>query len=169
MVDDQFGQGRPAFGVIQRGLRNARIPEQPFVAALYQPASRRECDAASNIFAGGPDRLVVCEGMTAIQPIKLVGKGRFRGVGQPRVSDCRQRAAQIVVLIWTDISYPSETQAHVATHLARTCCEGRQQDVLSDCPAPSKRVKVVRHMLMWLPACNNLAAVVAADREPDRQ
>src|SRR5271169_3529023 len=27
MVDDQFGQGRPAFGVVQCGLGNAGIPE----------------------------------------------------------------------------------------------------------------------------------------------
>src|SRR5271169_6138524 len=74
MVDDQFGQGRPAFVVVQRRFRNARIPEQPFVSTLYQPAGRRELDAPSDIFAGGPNRLVVRKGVTAIQPIKLTGE-----------------------------------------------------------------------------------------------
>src|SRR5580698_10738343 len=35
MVDDQFGQGRPAFGIVQRRFRNACIPEQPFASVLY--------------------------------------------------------------------------------------------------------------------------------------
>ena len=63
-----------------------------FPDPLYQPTSRREFDAPSNIFARGPDRLVVCKGVTAIQPIKLVGEASPSRVRQPRVSGCSQRA-----------------------------------------------------------------------------
>src|ERR1700691_1325752 len=55
MVDDQFGQGRPAFGVVQSGFRNARIPKQPFASMFYQPTRRGELDAPPNILAGRPD------------------------------------------------------------------------------------------------------------------
>ena len=76
MVDDQLGQRRPAFAIVQCGFGNAGIPEQPFTAVLYQPTRRRERNASSDILAGSPDRLVVRERVTAIEPIKSVGEAR---------------------------------------------------------------------------------------------
>jgi hypothetical protein len=57
------------------------------ISSLYQPASRRELDAPPDILARGPNRLVVRERVTAIQPIKLVGEASRGWVRQPRGSD----------------------------------------------------------------------------------
>src|SRR5664279_1703241 len=39
MVNDQFGQGRPALGVVQCRLRNTGVPKHPCASPCYQPAS----------------------------------------------------------------------------------------------------------------------------------
>ena len=62
-----------------RGLGNSGIPKQPLASMLYEPAGRREFDAASDVLARRPYGLIVCQRAAAIQAKEFFGDASLNG------------------------------------------------------------------------------------------